>query len=54
MGDYIVSANGEPVKTSQDLLRIRRGLNIGDQLELTIWREDAYLTVVLDLLETIS
>ena len=54
VGDYIVSANGESVKTSQDLLRIRRGLNIGDQLELTIWREDAYLTVVLDLLETIS
>ena len=54
VGDYIVSANGESVKTSQDLLRIRRGLNIGDQLELTIWREDAYLTVVLDLLEIIS
>ena len=45
--DYIVSAGGQPVTSSQDLLRVRRQYKVGDQMELTIWRAGEYLDVTL-------
>ena len=49
VGDFIVSAAGEPVASSQDLLRIRRQFRVGDQLPLTLWRKGDRIEVTLVL-----
>ena len=51
-GDYIVSAAGNPVLSSQDLLRARRQCHVGDRLTLTLWREGTIKEVTLLLLES--
>lgn len=50
-GDYIVSAAGRSVESSQDLLRARRQCHLGDELDLTLWRNGETLEVTLLLLE---
>ncbi len=50
-GDYIVSAAGEAVESSRDLLRARRQCHLGDKLALTLWRDGETLDVTLLLLE---
>ena len=48
-GDFILSAAGTPVNSSQDLLRVRRGLYVGDQVTMEIWRDGQRLEVTLEL-----
>ena len=50
-GDYLLSAGGEELRTSRDLLRVRRHSYLGDQLPVTLWRDGALLEVTLDLRE---
>lgn len=50
-GDYITAAQGETVRTNQDLFRIRRRLYVGDELTLTLWRNGEVLEVTLELEE---
>ena len=42
-------AGGEELRTSRDLLRVRRHSYLGDQLPVTLWRDGALLEVTLDL-----
>ena len=53
-GDYILSAGGEDLRTSQDLMRVRRRTYAGDQLPLILWRDGREIQVVLDLEETVE
>ncbi len=53
-GDYILSAGGEDLRTSQDLMRVRRRTYAGDQLPLILWRDGQEIQVVLDLEETVE
>nr|WP_325303750.1 trypsin-like peptidase domain-containing protein [uncultured Dysosmobacter sp.] len=53
-GDYILSAGGEDLRTSQDLMRVRRRTYAGDQLPLILWRDGREIQVVLDLEETVA
>lgn len=53
-GDYILSAGGEDLRTSQDLMRVRRRTYAGDQLPLILWRDGQEIQVVLDLAETVE
>ena len=53
-GDYILSAGGEDLRTSQDLMRVRRRTSAGDQLPMVLWREGREIQVVLDLEETVE
>jgi len=48
-GDFVLSADGEPLATSQDLLRVRRRFYLGDEMPMTIWRNGKQLNVVLKL-----
>ena len=48
-GDYIIAAQGEDIRTNQDLFRIRRRLYVGDRLTLTLWRMGETLEVTLEL-----
>ena len=50
-GDYLLSAGGEELRTSRDLLRVRRHSYLGDQLPVTLWRDGTLLEVTLDLRE---
>ncbi|WP_298031891.1 S1C family serine protease [uncultured Dysosmobacter sp.] len=49
VGDFITSASGETLYTSQDLLRVRRLHHIGDELDMTVWRDGELLEVTLKL-----
>lgn len=46
--DVIVSADGENVSKSSDLLRIRRRFNVGDTMSLTLYRGGTPQEVVLE------
>ena len=52
VGDYVITAAGQPLATSKDLLRVRRGCYVGEQLEMTIWRDGVLMDVTLDLQES--
>lgn len=49
IGDYLLTANGEELRTSQDLLRVRRRCYLGDRLEVTLWRDGEILECTLFL-----
>lgn len=46
-GDYVLLVAGEPVASSQEVLRIRRRYHLGDELPMTLWREGETLEVTL-------
>ena len=50
-GDYITAAQGEEIQNTQDLFRVRRTLYVGDELTLTLRRQDETLKVTLVLEE---
>ena len=50
-GDYVLSAGGQPVSSSQDLLRVRRQHHLGDELPMTLWRDGEIVEVTLSLME---
>lgn len=45
VGDIILEANGEKVELTEDLLRVRRTLGVGDTLRLTVQRGDEILSL---------
>ena len=49
VGDVVVSADGTKIQTSEDLLRVRRRFNVGEKMELTVYRDGGYQTITLDL-----
>ena len=53
-GDFILSAAGTEVTTSQELLRIRRQLYVGDQVTMEIWRDGERFDVTLTLNDAVS
>ena len=48
-GDFVLAAGGRPVETSQELLRFRRQLYVGDQVSMEIWRDGERMEVTLTL-----
>lgn len=54
VGDFVVSAGGETLYTSQDLLRVRRQYHIGDELPVTVWRDGEILEVTLLLEQAVD
>lgn len=44
-GDIIVSANGEKIGSASDLTSIIQNASVGDELKLTVMREDQQLTI---------
>jgi len=53
-GDYIVTAQGEPIRNTQDLFRVRRRLYVGDELTFTLRRGTELVTVTLELDEAVE
>ena len=50
-GDIITAVNGEPAKSSEDILKVRNGLDIGDTIKFTIWRDGETFDVDVALVE---
>lgn len=42
-GDYLVSFNGQPVNSVQQVLNIRRDLRVGDEVPMRLYRDGEYL-----------
>lgn len=52
-GDFILTAGGVSIATSQDLLRVRRQYNLGDTLPMTLWSHGEMREVSLLLKEAV-
>ena len=50
-GDIITAVNGEPAKSSNDILQVRNGLSVGDTMTFTIWREGETFDVEVAMVE---
>ncbi len=53
-GDYILSAGGELTHNSQDLLRVRRYLYLGDTLTMELMRDGERMEVTLELTDAVE
>ena len=49
VGDYVLAADGKETRTSHALLRARSAHHIGEELQLSLWREGRRLEVTLTL-----
>lgn len=47
--DFIVSAGGSEISSSQDLMRVRQKYHVGEELPLTLWRDGEYWETSLTL-----
>ena len=47
----VLAAGGTEVSSSQELLKIRRQLYVGDRITMTLWRDGERLEVTLELTE---
>ena len=50
-GDVLLTANGAPLHTNDDLLTIRDSLQAGDSIDFTVLRGEETLTVAVELME---
>lgn len=46
-GDYVVAFNGQPVSSTEEILAIRRGLFVGDEVEILVYRNGEYLPLTM-------
>ena len=53
-GDFVLAADGQELRSSQDLLRVRRHHYVGDTMMLTIWRNGAEMEVTLELTQSVE
>ena len=53
-GDFLLTADGEPLMSSQDLLRIRRQHYLGDEMPVTLWRDGEVLEVTMVLTDALE
>lgn len=54
VGDYVLSAAGHPLETSEDLLWVRRQKHLGDGLDMILWRDGEIVEVTLSLQESLE
>ena len=53
-GDFLLTADGEELRTSQDLLRVRRQHYVGEEMDITLWRNGEILEVTLVLTDAVE
>ena len=54
VGAYVLSAAGYPLETSEDPLWVRRQKRLGDELDMTLWRDGEIVEVTLSLQESME
>lgn len=50
-GDIITALNGEPVAVTDDIVKVKDGLSVGDSMNFTIWREGESFDVEVVLMD---
>ena len=50
-GDIITAVNGEPVRTTDDIVRVKNALYVGDSITFTVWREGETFDVEVVLVD---
>ena len=50
-GDIITAVNGTPARSTDDILKIRNGLGLGDSITFTIWRDGESFDVDVAMME---
>ena len=50
-GDIITHVNGEPARSTDDILNVKNALSVGDTITFTIWREGESFDVDVALVE---
>jgi serine protease Do len=53
-GDFLLTADGETLSSSQDLLRIRRQHYLGDEMPVTLWRNGEILEVTVVMKDAVE
>ena len=53
-GDFLLAADGEELRTSQDLLRVRRQHYVGEEMTLTLWRNGETVEATLILTDAVE
>ncbi|MBO5496362.1 MAG: trypsin-like peptidase domain-containing protein [Oscillospiraceae bacterium] len=51
VGDIITHVNGEPARTTDDILNVKNALSVGDTITFTVWREGESFDVDVALVE---
>ena len=51
VGDYVISAGGMDIASSQDVLTARERYHLGDEMPMTLWRDGRSVEVTLVLQE---
>lgn len=46
-GDYVVSFAGQDITSTEEILAIRRGLFVGDEVDIRVYRDGKYLDLVM-------
>jgi serine protease Do len=49
VGDYVVAFAGETVHSTEEILRIRRDLRVGDEVVIRVWRDSGYLDLTMTM-----
>ena len=50
-GDIIIAVNGAPAETTEDVIKARDGLGVGDTITFTVWRDGESFDVDVALVE---
>lgn len=50
-GDFVVRVGDMEIRSSQDVFRARRQYHLGDQMQVTVWRDGELVELYLDLQE---
>jgi serine protease Do len=50
-GDIITAVNGEPARTTEDIVRVKNALYVGDSITFTIWRNGETFDVEVVLVD---
>lgn len=53
-GDFLLTADGQELRTSQDLLRVRRQHYVGEEMTVTLWRNGETMEVTLALTDAVE
>ena len=53
-GDFLLTADGQELRTSQDLLKIRRQHYVGETMDITLWRNGETMEVTLALTDSVE
>ena len=51
-GDVLTEVNGTPVNTTNDVVKIKNELKVGDKMTFTIWRDGEILSFEVELMDT--